>query len=152
MERIVRSAEELLKYAAECAAGIAPGEQARVVALSGELGAGKTTFVQGVARALGVMESVQSPTFVLEKIYSLDGQPFQKLVHIDAYRLKGDEELRAIGWDELLASPENLILIEWPERVPGCIPADAIQIRFDIEGDGRRITIDGQESVETDTT
>ncbi len=150
MELTARTGEEMQSRAADFARTLQSRSGARVVTLSGELGAGKTTFAQGIARALGVTESVQSPTFVLEKVYALEAQSFQKLIHIDAYRLKGGDELRAIGWDELLADSGNLILIEWPERVPGCIPTDAIRIRFDIDGDGRRITIDGQKSVEKD--
>jgi tRNA threonylcarbamoyladenosine biosynthesis protein TsaE len=152
MLRVMRSqsSTELQEHAAEFVRTLSPQLRATIVALSGELGAGKTTFAQGVARALGVTESVQSPTFILEKIYALENQAFKKIVHIDAYRLKSDEELRALGWDELLADSGNLILIEWPERVPGCVPEGAIRIRFDIEGDGRRITIDGQESTKED--
>jgi tRNA threonylcarbamoyladenosine biosynthesis protein TsaE len=123
-----------------------------VVALSGELGAGKTTFVQGAAKALGVDESVTSPTFVLEKIYELTGSPgaggFSHLIHIDAYRLKGAHELEVLGWKELIAEPGNLILLEWPERVAELIPANARDIRFDIEGEGRIITINGEEKNE----
>ena len=120
-------------------------DAATIVALSGELGAGKTTFVQAMARALGVEDAVTSPTFVLEKVYELQGQAFERLIHIDAYRLKGARELEALGWQELIATPGNLIVLEWPERVAGLIPNDAIRIRFDIVDDGRIITIDGEE-------
>ncbi len=119
---------------------------ATVVALSGDLGAGKTTFAQGVARALGVEETVASPTFVIEKVYELRGQRWNRLVHIDAYRLKDANELGALGWGDLIAEQGNLILIEWPERVQEAIPADAIRIRFDIDGVGRMITIDGEKN------
>lgn len=143
------SAEELHKAAAEFVAGLSPRETATIVALSGELGAGKTTFVQGVARALGVDESVTSPTFVLEKMYLLKGQKWQRLIHIDAYRLESEHELEVLGWHKLAADPGNLILIEWPEKVSELIPTDAISIRFEIEGDARIISInDGKESDE----
>src|ERR1039458_8847512 len=72
---------------------------ATIVALSGDLGSGKTTFAEGIARTLGIEESVTSPTFVLEKIYELDGQKWQRLIHIDAYRLKEAHELEALGWN-----------------------------------------------------
>lgn len=117
---------------------------ATVVALSGELGAGKTTFAQGAARALGVDEQVTSPTFVIEKIYALADQKFARLVHIDAYRLKTADELRALGWDELIAENGNLIIIEWPENVPEAIPLDAKHISIAIgEGEERTINYDG---------
>ncbi len=118
---------------------------ATIITLSGELGAGKTTFAQGVAKALGVTEAVTSPTFVLEKIYALESQKFSRLIHIDAYRLKGAHELEVLGWKELLADAGNLIVLEWPERVAEAIPEDAIRIRFDIHGDERTISINGSE-------
>lgn len=141
----VATKTEFDNFADSFALNLAPLAAARVVAISGELGAGKTTFVQGVARALGITETVNSPTFVIQKTYELTGS-FKKLVHIDAYRLKEERELEVLGWNELVSDPGNLILIEWPEKVPGLIPRDAIRVRFDIEGDGRIITIDGQES------
>jgi tRNA threonylcarbamoyladenosine biosynthesis protein TsaE len=119
---------------------------ATVVILSGVLGAGKTTFTQEVAKALGVEEAVTSPTFVLEKIYKLEGQKFSHLVHIDAYRLNGAHELGVLGWKELLADSGNLILLEWPERVDGAIPEDAMRISFEIQGERRILRVNDQES------
>ena len=145
MDATTHSLEEFNKEAARFIAGLSPHpENAAVVTLSGELGAGKTTFVQAIARGLGVEESVTSPTFVLEKIYALNSQRFSHLIHIDAYRLKGAHELEALGWRELLADTGNLIVLEWPERVAEAIPEDAIRIRFDIHGDERTISINGQ--------
>ena len=115
-------------------------ESATILALSGDLGAGKTTFAQGIARALGVEEQVTSPTFVIEKIYQLQNQTFTRLIHIDAYRLTDPHELEVLGWKEIIADPANLILIEWPEKVAGLIPADAINISFKEYGDSREIT------------
>ena len=123
-------------------------DAATVVTLSGELGAGKTTFTQALAKALGVGESVTSPTFVIEKAYELEGQRWDRLVHIDAYRLKGEHELEVLGWKELIAEPANLIVLEWPERVPSLIPEEAIRIRFEIEGEKRTITVNGKESLD----
>ncbi|MHB1086637.1 MAG: tRNA (adenosine(37)-N6)-threonylcarbamoyltransferase complex ATPase subunit type 1 TsaE [Minisyncoccota bacterium] len=151
MTRTIKTREEMLAFAGETIGPLVPKERATVVTLSGELGAGKTTFAQGVALTLGVTETVQSPTFVLEKIYALEGSPpaggFTHLVHIDAYRFKSAHELRVLGWEELAREPGNLILIEWPERVAECMPQDAIRLRFDIDGDARIITInDGQKN------
>ncbi len=103
-------------------------DRATILALSGDLGAGKTSFAQGIAKALGVTESVTSPTFVLEKIYKLENQKFERLIHIDAYRLQDAHELGALGWDEITKEPQNLILIEWPENVAASIPATAARI------------------------
>lgn len=116
-------------------------DAATIITLSGELGAGKTTFVQGIARALGVEENVTSPTFVIEKVYELTGQKWKHLIHIDAYRLKSAHELEVLGWHEIAQEPGNLIVIEWPERVAALIPADAIRITFTGSGDIRNIVI-----------
>ena len=107
--------------------------QATVVGLRGDLGAGKTTLAQGIAAELGVVEHVTSPTFILERIYKLSGENaklgnWERLVHIDAYRLDDEKELKHLGWQELLGDPANLILIEWPERVEAGMPADTLYV------------------------
>lgn len=124
---------------------------ATVVALSGDLGSGKTTFVQSTARLLGIKDRVTSPTFVIMKKFSIfpKGQQaangagnfqFSNLYHIDAYRLKSGEELRKLGWNEMIADPKNLIFIEWPENVIDVIPKDATKISFKfIDENTRRI-------------
>lgn len=114
---------------------------AHVVGLYGDLGSGKTAFSQAVAKLLGVTETVTSPTYVIEKIYSLDKKAgadaanslptvFKHLIHIDAYRIEKSEELIHLGWKNLLSDPENLILIEWPERVADIMPPDHIRLQF----------------------
>lgn len=141
MQWVSHSAEEMQAYAARFVASLSPREGgATVVALSGQLGAGKTTFTQGAAKALGVEEVVTSPTFVIEKVYALTEQSFGRLIHIDAYRLESAHQLEVLEWEELLADPGNLILIEWPEQVPGAIPAGAAQLSFIVDGDTRVIT------------
>ncbi len=117
--------------------------RATVVLLSGALGAGKTTFVQAMAKELGVEEAVTSPTFVLEKIYALEGQTFSRLIHIDAYRLKSAHELEALGWKALLEDSGNLIVLEWPERVAEAMPESAIRITLSGFDDTREITLTG---------
>ena len=104
--------------------------QATVLGLRGDLGVGKTTLAQGIARELGVTEHVTSPTFILERIYKLGDQvaKWERLVHIDAYRLDSESELKHLGWQEIVADPANLILIEWPERVEGSLPKDIIYV------------------------
>ncbi len=111
--------------------------KATVIALQGDLGAGKTTFAQAFGKIMGVTENMPSPTFVIMKSYDIDpaktgqvGRGFKKLIHIDAYRLEKEEELLHLGWDELIQNPENIILIEWPERVEKLIPKDAKRIHF----------------------
>lgn len=126
-------------FASGYIAGLSPQrDSATVVALSGEVGAGKTTFAQGLAAALGVKESVSSPTFVLENIYPLEGQKWHRLVHIDAYRLENAAQLAPLGWEGLSADSGNLIIIEWPEQVAGAIPSAAVTIRLSDAGDNAR--------------
>ena len=112
-------------------------EGATVVTLAGELGAGKTAFTKAVAKALGVEDVVNSPTFVLEKIYGLPlGGAFKHLVHIDAYRLEDGDNLSALGFDELVRDNENLIFVEWPERVRQVIPPESTEITFHVLPNG----------------
>lgn len=142
MERFLPNLEALTSEARTFAKTLTPRlHGATLITLSGELGAGKTSFVQGVASALGVVGSVTSPTFVLEKIYQLHGPSFSKLVHIDAYRLTGGEELRALGFDELMGEVGNLVLLEWPEKVIDLLPAPAHRITLSIPStEGRTIS------------
>lgn len=107
------------------------GNQATVVVLSGNLGSGKTTFVQSVGKLLGISTTMTSPTFVLIKTHNLQHPNFNSLTHIDAYRLKSAEELKKLGWAEISADPKNLIFIEWPENVAGVIPEKATKISFE---------------------
>ena len=114
--------------------GTRPGTRgtSTIVALQGNLGAGKTVFVKGTAQALGVTEEVTSPTFVIEKIYKLrEGSPWKQLVHIDAYRLEGEEELQTIGWADIATDPNNLIMVEWPEQVGLGMPERAVWLEFE---------------------
>ena len=124
------------------------GNGATVVGLYGELGSGKTSFTQGIARALGISENVVSPTFIIEKIYELSNlqsaesnKNFSHLIHIDAYRLEKSSELLHLGWQEIIADSKNMILIEWPERVTDIMP-EHIRINFrHIENEQREIEI-----------
>lgn len=126
-----------------------------VVAMYGNLGSGKTTFVKFTASAFGIKNTVTSPTFVIEKIYpirnnghlkrptfkgtgKLENQNFDNLIHIDAYRLKNGEELKSLGWDDIYKNPRNIIFIEWPENIKDIIPKDAKQIEFDFIDENTR--------------
>jgi tRNA threonylcarbamoyl adenosine modification protein YjeE len=147
----LRGVEELEGEAARFVRGLSPRSGgATVVALSGVLGAGKTAFVKAAAAELGVIEHVTSPTFVIMKIYDLEGQKFDRLVHIDAYRLKGEHHLKVLRWDELLAEPRNLIFMEWPEQAEEAVPTDAIRISLRYSGENEREIVyetEGQEAV-----
>ncbi len=139
MERVkIESVEVMQSFAAGFIAEKAKEPHATVLALSGQLGAGKTTFTQALAHELGVEETVNSPTFVIQKVYALQGQSWQRLVHIDAYRLKSAGELQHLGWDELVADSGNLVVVEWPEKIEGAIPVYAHRIAISIEEDEAR--------------
>ena len=129
MQIMTHSLEEFNAEARRFAEDLLPRQEgATVVALSGDLGAGKTTFTQEIARFFGVDDQVTSPTFVIEKIYASGSGMFERLVHIDAYRLRGAHELEVLGWKELVTNSANLILIEWPENVRDAIPEDAAKV------------------------
>ena len=112
--------------------------EARVLALEGDLGSGKTAFTQELGKTLGITEHMQSPTFVIEKIYELVGSKWTHLVHIDAYRLKNEEELLALGFKKQLENKHNLIVIEWASRVENILPKSAIHIVFTHDGEDQR--------------
>ena|SRR3989338_3951750 len=111
--------------------------RASVITLEGELGAGKTTFAKGFAKALGVKVKVKSPTFVLMKKYNLEtrgkrqGARVKYLCHLDCYRARDHRDLATLDLKSLFKSPENIILIEWPERVSKILPKKLIRVHID---------------------
>ena len=114
-----------------------------VVCLTGDLGAGKTTFTRGVAKGLHINEIVQSPTFNIMKIYFKGDRP---LIHIDAYRLLDIDT--DIGLDEYIGYETGITLIEWPMYIPNLIPEDHIEISIKHLGDDKReITITAKEEI-----
>lgn len=144
MERKVKNLEELDMLARDILSGLTTRPTATVLALSGELGAGKTAFTKSIAKALGVSENVLSPTFVLMKRYPIPGrQQFRDLVHIDAYRLDDPAEFIPLRFSEVAADPATLVLIEWPERVAEFLPEDRITLTFEVgDGDVRHVQVD----------
>ncbi len=105
-------------------------DSALVVGLYGNLGSGKTTFTQAVAKELGVSDIVNSPTYVIEKLYETKHSHFIRLIHIDAYRLESGKELQNLNFEALVNNPHNLILIEWPENVKDILPENTKKITF----------------------
>ena len=116
--------------------------KALVVALEGDLGSGKTTFIQGLATGLGIKENILSPTFVIQKDFSLALKNYKSLYHIDAYRLKNPKELLELGFKDLIRNPENLIVIEWADKVKKILPKEILKIEFtNLEKNKRKIII-----------
>jgi tRNA threonylcarbamoyladenosine biosynthesis protein TsaE len=106
-----------------------------VVTLAGDLGAGKTTLAQAICRGYGVTEAVTSPTYAIVHEYHAPASP---VYHLDLYRLERPDDLVNIGWDEIVAS-RALVLVEWPERAAGRLPADAVPIDLEhLAGDPDR--------------
>lgn len=139
MEKRIEDLDTLEAEAKTLLGGLERDSRATLITLSGELGAGKTTFAQFIAKALGVDEHVTSPTFVLEKIYELPTVGvFKRLIHIDAYRLNKGAELSALGFGELMQDSTNLILLEWPERVIDALPTADVSITLTPNPDGSR--------------
>ncbi len=118
-------------------------KRAVVLVLSGDLGAGKTTFTQALARQLGVTDMVQSPTFTIMKFYNTSDVFFKHLIHMDAYRIETKDELRPLGFSELLVQPETLICIEWGERISEVLPKDTVFLNINHQSsDIRLVTIE----------
>lgn len=127
------SPEETERFAAELAASLAPGA---VIALHGDLGAGKTVFARGFARGLGVTEPVSSPTFTIVQEY---GTPRGMLYHLDLYRIENSDAALAFGADEFLCDSAAFALLEWPERIADLLPPHTIHLEILHAGEGRRI-------------
>lgn len=152
MKYVSQSAQDTQAIAAQLAQKVLaamPQAAATIIALRGDLGAGKTTFTQGFAQALGILQLPKSPTFNLVKIYPIP--PFENrklkienlfLCHLDCYRLQGHKDLAVIDLHSLFSDANNIILIEWPENIGDGLPRDRIEVHFEHAGiDSRSISI-----------
>lgn len=127
-----------------------------VICLYGDLGSGKTTFVQGLAKALGIKKAIISPTFVLVRKHKLKvkipfgegmnnyiGWNFEYFYHIDLYRLSQQKDIENLGLGEIINDPQNIVAIEWAEKMGSLLPEKRIDIRFENLGqDNRRIILE----------
>lgn len=130
---ITKSTAETQKYGERFARKLAGGG---VVCLYGDLGAGKTTLVQGITRGLGIKSRIISPTFILVRRYETRKKKY--CYHIDLYRLTSTQEAKAIGIEELLADPTHILLIEWPEKIVALLPKKHWEIRLKSIGENAR--------------
>lgn len=110
-----------------------------VFGLVGELGAGKTAFVKGVAKGLLIKQKITSPTFVLMRVYSTKNKTIKHLVHVDAYRIKKAAHLSGIGLEDYLADPKALVLVEWADKVKKLIKPKKNIIKFSHIKSGRSL-------------
>ena len=138
MLTVTNSAAETQALGEQLAASLRPGD---VVVLEGELGAGKSELARGIARGLGVTETVTSPSFTILNVYESGRCP---LYHFDWYRLESAEELYELGMDEYLGG-DGIAVIEWAERCPETVPEGALKIVLEATGEEmRRIKINEQ--------
>lgn len=138
MEFITKSALETKSLGKTLSANLVGGE---IFALTGELGSGKTTFVQGFSEGLGISGRIISPTFILMRKYKAGGKNFY---HVDLYRLEKDigKEAINLGINDIWGRPENIVVIEWAEKIEKMIPQEARWIKFKNLGEKeRKITI-----------
>jgi tRNA threonylcarbamoyladenosine biosynthesis protein TsaE len=163
MEIVTKSLGDTRKAAYDFAGMLAPkGDKATVVGLYGELGSGKTTFMKYLAEFFGIEETVQSPTFVIMKIYKTSlprgrmsssppllykergqgGEVVLHLIHIDAYRIEKEDEMLNLGWHEIIADSKNLVFVEWPEKVSRIMPEHIRIFFYHVSENERKITIE----------
>lgn len=113
-----------------------------IVLLQGNLGAGKTTFSQAVLEYLGAKGPFTSPTFVIMKDYGVDfenknGVKFKKVYHLDCYRID-EASLNDLNWSDIIKDKDNLILVEWPEKIEKALPEKYVKIEFEVLGENER--------------
>ena len=153
-EYITNNFEETQKLGEELASRLKGGE---ILCLEGELGAGKTTFTQGILKGLGAEGPYTSPTFLIIKNYKkeipisksqfpnksqITNDKIQNIYHIDAYRVGADDMLN-LGWEEMIGNPKNIIIIEWPERIEKILPEKVLRIKFEgLDEKKRKITFE----------
>ncbi|MFH1714232.1 MAG: tRNA (adenosine(37)-N6)-threonylcarbamoyltransferase complex ATPase subunit type 1 TsaE [Candidatus Nealsonbacteria bacterium] len=119
-----------------------PGNGAFCMALSGDLGGGKTTFLQGFASGLGIKEKILSPTFIIYKRNRIKGPVFKNFYHFDCYRLKETKEVVSLGFKEIILNPHNIVVVEWAERIKKALPKNTLFLKFDfIDYSKRKIHI-----------
>lgn len=134
-----KSADETKKVAKDLAKEYTSGG---VLALSGDLGTGKTTFTQGFAKGLGIKEKIISPTFIIVREYALPQNNEGKFYHIDLYRLEEVKQIEVLGLQDVFSNPHNVVLIEWAEKLGDLLPKNATRVMFTrISEDLRKIDV-----------
>jgi tRNA threonylcarbamoyladenosine biosynthesis protein TsaE len=113
-------------------------KKAFVLGLEGDLGGGKTTFLKGFAKGLGIKEKILSPTFVIMKKISIPSKKFENFYHFDCYRIKNEKEILDLGFNNLILNSRNIIAIEWAEKLKGIIPKNSLKIVFKFIGKNKR--------------
>lgn len=141
----VKTATEMQESAKAFAASLQPGD---VILLRGDLGAGKTTFTQGLAEGLQAKGPVRSPTFSLMNIYPISdtSSSLRHLVHVDLYRIEKESELQELGLEEWMGRADTIMVVEWPRegvRIPS--GTRCIEMDFEVRGEKREVIVRGME-------
>ncbi len=135
--------QETQNIAADFAKGLKTG---CVICLYGDLGYGKTTFVQGFARGLGIKKKILSPTFIIVRTYEIKNKKenrkminnIKNFYHVDLYRITDEREISDLGLVDMMDNPENIVLIEWPEKLGKFLPKRRIDVRFEYIDENKR--------------
>jgi tRNA threonylcarbamoyladenosine biosynthesis protein TsaE len=141
-----KSTNETRKVAKEVAGALPrlkSHKRALVLGFEGELGAGKTTFIKALMRAMGVRRKITSPTFIILRKFKTNRNKFKNIFHIDAYRTEKAKELSELGINEIFSDPQNLVLVEWADKIKQVLPKDTIWVKFNYgkERDEREIIV-----------
>lgn len=126
----VKKTRQTARETAKIALKLGADRNALVLALLGNLGSGKTTFLQGFANGIGVKDRVLSPSFLVMKRFALKNKKFKNLYHFDLYRLNNIGDLKPMNFKKIIADRQNIVAIEWAEKIAKSLPVDAILCRF----------------------
>ena len=140
MEIVTKSARETQKLGEKIGNKLIINHQPLIIALYGDLGSGKTTFMQGLALGLGIKKRVLSPTFIIMRQYPISSIKYlvSNLIHVDLYRIKDEKDVESLGLQELWSDPNNVIAIEWPEKIEKILPEKRTNIYFEYLGEDKR--------------
>jgi tRNA threonylcarbamoyladenosine biosynthesis protein TsaE len=113
-----------------------------ILALKGDLGGGKTTFLQGFAEGLGIKEKILSPTFIILKKFQIPNSKYKYFYHFDCYRIEKSKEVLKLGFKKLISNPKNIVAIEWADKIRKIVPKNSLKIDFKfINKNNRKINV-----------
>lgn len=133
-KRVTKNPGETQAFAKEIAKTMKSGA---IVALYGDLGSGKTTFVQGLAAGLGIVQRIISPTFIIMREYKFKGKEAM-FYHVDLYRIETEKDIEGLGLKEIMGDQESIVVIEWPEKIEKLLPKHTKRMYFTYKNDNER--------------
>ena len=141
LKRVTNNPAQTKKFAEILARQIlknGPQKEAFVIGLIGDLGGGKTTFLQGFAKGLGIRDRVLSPTFVIFKRFKIQNSKFKNFYHFDCYRIKDPKEVLTLGFVDIIKNPEAIVSVEWADRIWKILPKDSMIVEFEFLNEKKR--------------